>query len=154
MVCDSRLIIAAFYYHTTPEKSFAQLLPPSGDIFNCSQSSVSNRSLFTAFRMWFFSTVPASVPISKKTSGPQAFTGPKASVLDKQLVSASICCSVQGIATSRRNGTAMLQSRGKHSRINNSLKVCYTAHVHAAGKYLLYLFLLGYVHIEKRWIIV
>lgn len=72
-----------------------------------------------------FSTVPANVPISKKTSAPQALTGPKASGLDKQLVSASICCSVQGIDASRRNGTATLQSRRKYSRMNHSLQVPY-----------------------------
>lgn len=56
--------------------------------------------------------VPASVPISVNASGPQVLTGPKASGLDKQLVRASICCSVQGSEVSRRNGTAMLQFQG------------------------------------------
>lgn len=57
--------------------------------------------------------VPASVPISVNTSGPQVLTRPKASGLDKQLVRASICCSVQGREVSRRNGTAMLQFKGR-----------------------------------------
>lgn len=70
------------------------------------------------------STVPANVPISMKTSGPQAFTGPKAPGLDKQLVNASICCSVQGSDVSRRNGTAMLQFEEKDSALNPPLKVC------------------------------
>lgn len=57
-------------------------------------------------------SVPASVPISVKASGPQVLTGPKASGLNKQLVSASIWCSVQGSEVSRRKGTAMLQFQG------------------------------------------
>lgn len=137
MVCDSSLIIAAFYYHNT-----GKVLHNSSslrDIFNCSQSPVGNILPPPSFRTGI-STVPANVPISKKTSGPQAFTGPKASGLDKQLVSASICCSVQGIVASRRNGTAILQSMGKCSGINHSLKVCNTVEVHAAGKYLTALF--------------
>lgn len=56
--------------------------------------------------------LPASVPISVKTSGPQELTEPKASGLNKQLVSASIWCSVQGSEVSRRKGTAMLQFGG------------------------------------------
>lgn len=58
-------------------------------------------------------SVPASVPISVKVSGPQVLTGPKASGPNKQLVSASIWCSVQGSEVSRRKGTAMLQFRGE-----------------------------------------
>lgn len=69
-------------------------------------------------------TVPANVPISMKISGPQASTGPKASGLDKQLVSASICCSVQGRDVSRRNGTAILHFEEKDSGLDPRLNVC------------------------------
>lgn len=68
-------------------------------------------------------TVPANVPISMKISGPQALTGPKASGLDKQLVNASICCSVQGRDVSRRNGTAMLHFEEKYSGLNPNLRI-------------------------------
>lgn len=65
--------------------------------------------------------LPASVPSSVNTSGPQVLTGPKASGLDKQLVRASICCSVQASEVSRRNGTAMLQFKGGGGELQNKV---------------------------------
>lgn len=70
------------------------------------------------------STVPANVPISVKTSGPQVLTGPKASGWDKRFVNASVCCSVQGRDASRRNRTAMLQFEGTHSGLKPPLRIC------------------------------
>lgn len=72
----------------------------------------------------FCSTAPASVPISVKTSGPQALTGPKASGLDKRLVKASICCSVHGRDISRRYSTAILQFEETDSGYYSLLRVC------------------------------
>lgn len=68
--------------------------------------------------------VPASVPISLNTSGPQVLTGPKASGLDKQLASASICCSVQGSEVSRRNGIVMLQFQGEQKCKRSQSFIC------------------------------
>ena len=68
---------------------------------------------------------PASVPSSVNACGPHVLTGPKASGLDKQLVSASICSSVQGSEVSRRNGTAMLQFQGeKKYKAKTILQLC------------------------------
>lgn len=71
-----------------------------------------------------FSTTPASVPISVKTSGPQALTGPKASGRDKRLVNTSICCSVHGRDICRRNRTATLQFKEKDSGLYAPPRVC------------------------------
>lgn len=67
-------------------------------------------------------TVPASVPISVKTSGPQALTGPKASGLNKRLVSASICFSVHGRDISLKKKTATLQGEGNSPGLYISLR--------------------------------
>lgn len=67
-------------------------------------------------------TVPANVPISVKTSGPQALTGPKASGLNKRLVSASICFSVHGRDISLKKKTATLQGEGNSPGLYISLR--------------------------------
>lgn len=114
---------------------------PSGIFLDCAYSSKSCHSLLppsSLFERTIFKklitkrfippgilrcTVPANVPISVKTSGPQALVGPKASGLEKQLAKASICCSVHGRDISRRNRTATLQFEEEDSGLHTRLKV-------------------------------
>lgn len=97
---------------TYPSKSCHFVLTPYS-LFEKKKKANKNKKKFITKKLTppgtLGSTVPANVPISVKMSGPQALAGPKASGLDKQLVSASICCSVQGRDDSRRNRTAILQ---------------------------------------------